>query len=58
MISIAQKTIILADSSKFGKKGFGKICGFEDVDEIITDKGIPATIKSELESLGVKITIV
>ncbi len=58
MISISQKTIILADSSKFGRKGFGKICGFEDVDEIITDKGIPASTKSELESLGVKITIV
>lgn len=58
MISISQKTIVLADSSKFGKKGFGKICGLEDIDEIITDKGIPASTKAELESIGMKITIV
>lgn len=58
MISIAQKTVVLADSSKFGRKGFGKICNFEDIDEIITDKGIPTAIQAELESLGVKITIV
>ncbi len=40
MIAVAQKTIVLADSSKFGKKGFGKICRLEDVEQIITDSGI------------------
>lgn len=58
MIAVSQKTIVLADSSKFGKKGFGKICGIEDIDEIITDNGIPESMKTELESMGVKITIV
>lgn len=58
MIAVSQKTIVLADSSKFGKKGFGRICGIEDIDEIITDNGIPESMKIELESMGVKITIV
>lgn len=58
MISVSQKIIVLADSSKFRKKGFGKICGIEDIDEIITDNGIPESVKAELEALGVKITIV
>src|SRR5690606_9663638 len=32
MIQVSNKTIVLADSSKFGKRGFGKICDIEDVD--------------------------
>ena len=58
MISAAQKIIILADSSKFGKKGFGRICGIEDVDQIITDKGIDDQTKSNLQELGIDVTVV
>lgn len=58
MILAAQKTIVLADSSKFGKKGFGKICGLEDVEQIITDKGISAHILETLRSMGIEVTIV
>jgi len=58
MINVAQKTIVLADSTKFGKRGFGKICGLEDVDHIITDKGISQQIVNHLEGLGVTVTIV
>ncbi|NCP21584.1 MAG: transcriptional regulator [Flavobacteriales bacterium CG03_land_8_20_14_0_80_35_15] len=58
MIAVAQKIIVLADSSKFGKKGFGRICGFEDVDQIITDSGIDEKTKKRLEELGVDMTIV
>ncbi|WP_113652653.1 DeoR/GlpR family DNA-binding transcription regulator [Pedobacter namyangjuensis] len=58
MIDVSQKTIVLADSTKFGKRGFGKICGLEDVDHIITDKGISQQIVNHLEGLGVTVTIV
>lgn len=58
MISIAQKTIVLTDSSKFGKRGFGRIGAVEDVDEIITDKGISSYTAKALEGMGVKVTIV
>ena len=58
MISVSQKTIVLADSTKFGKRGFGKICGLEDIDHIITDKGISQQIVNHLEGLGVTVTIV
>lgn len=58
MIDASQKTIILVDSSKFGKRGFGKICGIEDIEQVITDANVSAhTIKS-LESMGVEVTIV
>ena len=42
MIRTAQKTIVLADSSKFGRRGFSKICELEAVDRIITDSGVQA----------------
>ncbi|WP_338088594.1 DeoR/GlpR family DNA-binding transcription regulator [Pontibacter litorisediminis] len=58
MIKAAQKTIVLADSTKFGKRGFGKICGFEDVDQIITDKGVSDYVVRTLEGMGIKVTIV
>ncbi len=58
MINISQKAIVLADSSKFGKRGFGRICGFEDIDQIITDKGISEHTLNSLQGMGVKVTIV
>lgn len=58
MIEVSQKTIILVDSTKFGKRGFGRICGLDEIDEVITDNGIPAHMLKELESRGVKVTIV
>lgn len=58
MISVSQKTIVLTDSTKFGKRGFGKICNIDEIDHIITDKGISDHTVTQLESMGVKVTIV
>lgn len=58
MIKATQKVIVLSDSSKFGKKSFAKICPLDQVDEIITDKGINQSTKDRLEELGVKVTVV
>ncbi len=58
MIAAAQKTIVLADSSKFGKRGFGRICGLEDVDQVITDEGISAHMLETLKGMGIEVTIV
>lgn len=57
MIKHVQKTILLTDSSKFGKKGFGKICNLEDIDVVITDGGIPDSYRSRLEEIGVEVII-
>ncbi|MEP2057851.1 MAG: DeoR/GlpR family DNA-binding transcription regulator [Maribacter litoralis] len=58
MIKAAHKIIVLADSSKFSKKGFGRICGIDEVDHIITDAGIDEKTKERLIELGVELTIV
>lgn len=58
MIAASQKTIVLADSSKFGKRGFGRICGLEDVEQVITDKGISDHMVETLKGMGIEVTIV
>jgi len=58
MIKASQKTIVLTDYSKFGKKGFGKICNLNEIDHIITDSRITEKAKEDIDKLGVKLTIV
>lgn len=57
MIGAVQKTIILADSSKFGKKGFGRIASLEDVDVVISDQGLSAHYIEKLEEKGIEVII-
>jgi DeoR family transcriptional regulator of aga operon len=57
MSQVVQKVIVLADHTKFGKRGFSRICGLEEVDEIITDKKISPAIVEKYASHGIKITI-
>lgn len=57
MINASQIVVVLADSSKFGKRGIGKICDLEQVQYIVTDSGIPERVVRELEERGLKIII-
>ena len=58
MIEVAQKVIVLADSSKFGRRGFGRICSLERVDILVTDAGIDAAFKASIEEYGIKVIAV
>lgn len=57
MMQTAQKTIVLADSSKFGRRGFSKIADMEDIDHIITDSKIPPSTALRIEEMGIELTI-
>lgn len=57
MMLIAQKSIVLADSSKFRRRGFSKIANIEEVDIIITDSGIPDSIARRIEEMGIELII-
>lgn len=58
MIDRSTKTIVVADSSKFGVRGFGRICGFDDIDMLITDAGAPKSMIEMIEDAGVEVLIV
>ena len=57
MMQSSQTSIVLADSSKFGMRGFARICEIEDIDIIITDSGLPMETRQRIEKLGVKLII-
>jgi DeoR family transcriptional regulator of aga operon len=58
MMEVVQKVIVLADHTKFGKRGFSKICSVDEIDEIITDKNIPSSMVEKCINSGIKITVV
>lgn len=58
MMRSAEKTIVLADSTKFGRRGFSKICNLEDVDGIITDSNVQPRYLAELRERGIEVTVV
>jgi len=58
MINAAQKIIVLADSSKFGLKGFSKICNVAEIDQVITDRDAPQHFIEELNDVGIEVTLV
>ena len=53
MMRTAQKTIVLADSSKFGRRGFSKIADMDEIDLIITDTNVQPTVAKRIEEMGI-----
>jgi DeoR family glycerol-3-phosphate regulon repressor len=37
----SRRVVVVADHSKWGVQGIGSICGFDDVDGLVTDGGLP-----------------
>ena len=58
MMHAASQVIVLADSSKFGRRGFGRICSMERIDCIVTDDGISEQYRRLIEEAGVDLIIV
>lgn len=58
MRKAASRTIVLADSSKFGKASLVKICALKDIDTIITDSGIAASMEQAIRESGAGLVIV
>jgi DeoR family transcriptional regulator of aga operon len=58
MIKISKKTIVVTDSSKFGKKSFVKIASIPEIDIIITDKNISQADIQKIQNQGVELVLV
>lgn len=55
MIGIADRVVLLADSSKFGTQSFTYVAGLGEIDEIITDRHLPRETVDELEARGIPV---
>ena len=57
MMNVAQVIVILADSSKFGRRGLGRICSVEQVQYVVTDDAVSPAIVKQIEEKGVTVII-
>lgn len=57
MAQAARKTVVLADSSKFGLSAFSDVCPLTDINIIITDRNIKPDYQTSLEQNGVQVII-
>ena len=58
MMAASSKTIVIADSSKFGHHGFGRITSIDEVDVIITDSDISPEMVEIIEEAGIELITV
>ncbi|MCL6591272.1 MAG: DeoR/GlpR family DNA-binding transcription regulator [Firmicutes bacterium] len=57
MIANSDQAIFLCDHTKFGQVGVVKTAGFEEIDDLITDRELPEEWREKIESAGVRIQI-
>lgn len=58
MMKAAQQIIVVADSSKFGRRRTGIICGVKEVNSLITNDDISKENRNALKKLGVELFLV
>lgn len=54
----SDRTIVLADHSKFGKSSLARICSLREVDRIITDSELPEQIEQDIRRSGTELFLV
>lgn len=58
MLSAGSQRILLADSSKFGVRGFARVCEIKDLDLVITDDGLEKEWLQRFDNWTLKAEIV
>lgn len=58
MRQLSSRTVVLADSGKFGKASLVKICSLQDVNTIITDTSLDPTMEKAVRETGVELIMV
>lgn len=57
MIEAAQKVVILADSTKFDRRGLGKVCNIDQIQYIVTDNQVSQETIRGLEDRSIHVII-
>jgi len=58
MIDTAQTVVVLADSTKFDRRGLGRICSLEQVHYIITDRNVSANTVKAIKERDIQMILV
>lgn len=57
MLNVAKEVILVAHSAKIGQVSFHTFALWDSVHILVTDSGLPTTIREELEIMGVKVLL-
>jgi DeoR/GlpR family transcriptional regulator of sugar metabolism len=57
-IASARRVVVACDSGKFGRTGFGTVCGLDRLDVVVTDQDIPPEQHEALTGAGVTVRTV
>lgn len=57
MLSAADQSIVVADSTKFGRVSLSRLCGLHEVSGVVTDSSLKSPWKDHLESAGVELVL-
>ncbi|BFV60230.1 DeoR/GlpR family DNA-binding transcription regulator [Kitasatospora sp. CMC57] len=58
MAERAEKVIVVADSTKLGKRAFARVCAVEEISVLVTDKDAPDELVEQYAGLGVNVLCV
>jgi DeoR family transcriptional regulator, fructose operon transcriptional repressor len=58
LMSASRRTVVLADSSKFGRESFAKVAPLAEVDTIITDVAVDVELAEDVENAGPRVVVV
>lgn len=58
MVEVARETILVTDSSKFGRKSLCRISGLDKINKIITDEGIHREYRDQLAKLNIEVILI
>lgn len=57
MIRQAESAILVADSSKLGRRSFEQICGWDQVQHVVSDAGLPPDLREAVLNAAIEIHV-
>jgi DeoR family transcriptional regulator of aga operon len=58
MCEVAERIVVVTDSSKFNRSSLHKIIDTQRIDTVITDENIPPESLSGLRKLGIEVLLI
>ncbi len=57
LLARGARRLVITDHTKFGRRGLVRVCGFDALDEMVTDRAPPDAIAQALALSGIRVTI-
>lgn len=57
LLSRGERRVVITDCTKFGRRGLVHVCGFDGIDELVTDEPPPHSLAERLASLDVALAV-